>query len=320
MTIAAAYWPQTWAMAAIPFLRNARVFSKIVSTDFKDEPGYKGKVVNTRVRKPFTVSDKDDDTDYNVQTIDAREVPISLDYYKEVSFRVPHLSSTFSFKELTKEFGSLAIEALADNVDLNVINKAYATDIPVVAYPVAGATYDEDDMIADRTWQNTQKAPPGGRYIILGNRSEGHAISAARDHLGKDVVGEDGNRLKEATLGHYLGNTFLRGDSIATVTAVDSPSPAVPEYERNLVLHKSAIQIVTRPLEEAPEGLGVRSALVNIDGLAIRVLVTWNHAKGGVVVTFEHLYGILVTNFAFTASPAHYLVGEHRSATAALAA
>lgn len=67
-----------------------------------------------------------------------------------------------------------------------------------------------------------------------------------------------------------------------------------PDGGFNLALHRDALALVVRPLKQAQAGAGAMSAVVNYDGLAIRVTITYDGRAQGHLVTFDLLCGVAV--------------------------
>jgi hypothetical protein len=64
-----------------------------------------------------------------------------------------------------------------------------------------------------------------------------------------------------------------------------------PAGDYNFAFHKNALALVCRPLAPAPSGLAI-SSVQNANGIAIRVTITYNGTKQGVLVTVDLLTGI----------------------------
>jgi len=73
-----------------------------------------------------------------------------------------------------------------------------------------------------------------------------------------------------------------------------------PQGDYNFAFHKNALALVVRPLAAAPAGLAI-SSTQQADGIAIRVTVTYDGVKQGVLVTVDLLCGIAVLDTALGA-------------------
>jgi hypothetical protein len=61
---------------------------------------------------------------------------------------------------------------------------------------------------------------------------------------------------------------------------------------KNLAFHRDAIVLASRPLPPVPDGMGAKSAVMNEDGIAVRVIWAYNANYLGVQVTMDVLYGV----------------------------
>ena len=68
----------------------------------------------------------------------------------------------------------------------------------------------------------------------------------------------------------------------------------VPAGGYNLAFHRDAISLVSRPLATPQPGTGARSAVMNYNGIALRVTITYNGSKQGHLVTVDLLCGVKV--------------------------
>ena len=74
-----------------------------------------------------------------------------------------------------------------------------------------------------------------------------------------------------------------------------------PAGSYNFAFHKNALALVVRPLAQPKAGTGALSAVANFNGLAIRVVITYDGDKQGHLVTLDLLCGIKVLDTALGA-------------------
>jgi hypothetical protein len=67
-----------------------------------------------------------------------------------------------------------------------------------------------------------------------------------------------------------------------------------PAGSYNLGFMQGAIALVSRPLALPPAMTGVRGAVVNYNGFAMRVVMTYNGTSQGTLVTIDCLYGVKI--------------------------
>lgn len=67
-----------------------------------------------------------------------------------------------------------------------------------------------------------------------------------------------------------------------------------PAGQYNFGFHRNAIALVTRPLATPPTGIGVNSFVAEMNGLGLRVTMSYDGIKQGVRVTVDLLWGVKV--------------------------
>lgn len=71
-----------------------------------------------------------------------------------------------------------------------------------------------------------------------------------------------------------------------------------PAGDYSLAIHPNAIALVTRPLITVPSEYGANQAVINYNGLSMRVSMQYNGTKQGMLVTVDMLCGIKVLDTA----------------------
>ena len=97
---------------------------------------------------------------------------------------------------------------------------------------------------------------------------------------------------------------IIQVDTTAKTILLDRPLVAAianndninlgPGGSYNFAFHRNALSLVNRPLALPDSRLGVRAAVVNMGGIAIRVTITYDGTKQGVLVTLDTLCGVKV--------------------------
>lgn len=64
-----------------------------------------------------------------------------------------------------------------------------------------------------------------------------------------------------------------------------------PKGDYNFGFHKNAIGLISRPLATPPEGVGAKSAVASINGIGVRVVMTYDGSAQGTRVTVDLLCG-----------------------------
>lgn len=93
------------------------------------------------------------------------------------------------------------------------------------------------------------------------------------------------------------GKTILLDRPLAAAISNDDAINLGPPGEYNLAFEKNAIALVVRPLSAPLAGTGARSAVVNYNGLSMRVVITYDGNKQGHLITFDVLFGVAVLDY-----------------------
>ena len=300
-SIADVYPPEIWAMESLGVLRNTLVMARLVHRDFENEVASKGDKVNTR--KPVegtakTWTGQSDTTglandEIEVQLPTANAISITLDTLKYTAFLAEDVPATMSIKDIREEFIVPYIGPIAEAVDDDIMTEFCSTSSSDVASSAidrvadgtvgANAALDEDDIVAARKDLNTNKCPFTGRVIVLGTDHEADLLKSAL-FVQADQSGST-EALVNANLGRKFGFDFYMSQNVPTADDTDSTP-------QSLAFHRNAIALVTRPLLQPGEGLGVRSAVQSMDNVGIRVTAGYDIRWKGVVMSFDMLYGV----------------------------
>jgi len=288
-------------MESLDVLRNTLVMARLVHRDFEDEVASKGDKVNTR--KPVEGTAKTwtgqsattglANDEIEVQLPTANAISITLDTLKYTAFLAEDVPASMAIKDIREEFIVPYIGPIAEAVDDDIMTEfcsASSSDVAggaidrVASATVgANAAMDEDDVIAARKDLNTNKCPFMKRIIVLGTDHEADLLSSdlfvAADSSGSTEA------LVNANLGRKFGFDFYMSQNVPTADDTDSTP-------QSLAFHRNAIALVTRPLLNPGDGLGVRSAVQSMDNVGIRVTAGYDIRWKGVVMSFDMLYGV----------------------------
>ena len=92
-----------------------------------------------------------------------------------------------------------------------------------------------------------------------------------------------------------VGSTILLDRALETAIVDNDPCFYGPEGGGyNMAFHKNAITLAVRPLAPPRSGTGALSAVVNLGGVPMRVVITYDGDKQGHLVTLDFLAGVKV--------------------------
>lgn len=211
------YIPEWWANETLAILEENMVASQLVNRDFEKYFNKFGDIVNTRRPREFEAKRKAKGDAVTVQDAIADNVQVTLDQWCHVSFTIDDLEETMSMKKLVDEYARPAAIALARQVDRVVLGQ-YPRFLPNVAGKLNGITTSniKDYIIDLRQVMDDNKAYESGRNLILTSKTEGDMLRPEW-FTSADKVGDSGNALRTANLGHKLGFDFYKDLNMANV-------------------------------------------------------------------------------------------------------
>lgn len=270
--------PSIIAREALMVLRNNAVLPRLVHRDYSND--FVGAVGDTiTIRKPakFTAQEYNGST-ITVQDASESGVEVKMDKHIDVSFAVTAKELTLDIKDFSTQLLVPAMQAFLDKIDGYII--ALADAIPNTVDAADPITVDS--VIDARAFLTANAAPLTERRFVYGSKVE-TALLKDKDFTNASFVGDNGSALREATLGRKYGMDFYvdqNVDNAATAKAV--------------AFHKNAFAMVTRPLA-LPQG-AAKSAIVNYDGLGLRVVYDYDMQKKTDTISIDMLCGFKTLN------------------------
>lgn len=197
-----AFIPEVWAAESLMILHANIVAAKLVHTDFKDEIAQAGDLVNTRRPAKFKSKRKVDTDDVTTQNATAENVPVKLDQHHHVSFVIKDGEESKGMQSLVDTYLTPALQAVAQGIEEAVIGEKYNFIDNIVGQ--LGVTPTKTTVIDTGTKLTENKAPLGGRNLIISPATEGDLLNIA-DFVNAEKVGDDGTALREGSLGRKFG-------------------------------------------------------------------------------------------------------------------
>lgn len=212
------YIPEWWAMETLAILEENMVAASMVNRDFEKYFNKFGDVVNTRRPGEFTAKRKVKGDAVTIQDATADNVPVRLDQWNHVTFTIDDIEETMSMKKLSDEYARPAALALARQVDQVVLGQ-YPRFLPNVAGQLNGITKDNiKDYVLDlRKIMDDNKAYTEGRNVILTSKTEADMLRPEW-FTSADKVGDRGEALRKASLGHKLGFDWWKDINMSNVS------------------------------------------------------------------------------------------------------
>lgn len=263
--------PEIIAREALMVLRNNAVMANLVHRDYSGEfvPGVGDTVT---IRKPASFEAKEFTETITVQDATETGVTVKMDKHLDVSFAVTASQMTLDIADFSAQLLVPAMQAFQDKIDSYLLGLAKAVTNSVTA------TADvRNDIVDARTFLTKAGAPLTDRRFVAGTDMEADMLKTDL-FISAEKVGDEGTALREASLGRKLGMDVYVDQNADTAGI------------RGVAFHKNAFALVTRPLA-LPGGAG-KSAIVNYDGLGLRVVYDYDINKKTDVVSIDILCGV----------------------------
>lgn len=103
------------------------------------------------------------------------------------------------------------------------------------------------------------------------------------------------------TIIDVVGGTILLDRPLEAAVADSAAINYGPIGSYNFAFHKNALALVNRPLSLPMSGAGARAAVANWNGIAMRVVMSYDHHAQGHLVTVDTLLGVKVLDLALGA-------------------
>lgn len=214
-----AFIPELWASEALLVLQENMIAGSLVYRDFENTLARYGDVVNTRRPADFRAKRKTNADNVVVQDAIATNVQVKLDQHVHTSFLIRDGEESKSFRDLVDEFLRPAIVAQARFIDQIVLGQypRFLGNV-VGGAGVFTATNAKAGLLASRQALNIAKMPMQGRNIIFNPITESILLNLDL-FIQAQQVGDQGQALREATLGRKLGFDMWMDQNMPVVNA-----------------------------------------------------------------------------------------------------
>lgn len=263
--------PDIIAREALMVLRNNAVMANLVHRDFSSEfVAHVGDTIT--VRKPASFTAKEFTSAIEIQDAAESGVNVKMDKHLDVSFSVTSAQMALDISDFSAQLLVPAMQAFQDKIDSYLLG--LAAD---VTNSVSASGDVRNDIVDARTYLTRAAAPLTERRFVAGTDMEADMLKNDL-FISAEKVGDEGTALREASLGRKLGLDIY----------VDQNADAA--NIRGVAFHKNAFALVTRPLA-LPGGAG-KAAIVDYDGLGLRVVYDYDINKKTDVVSIDILCGV----------------------------
>jgi len=293
------YPPEIWALESLMVLQNTHVAANLVHRNFESEVAQYGDTIHTRKPSKFTVNDMaySEDATLAPQTAQATNVTITLDKHREVSWRLTDRDMATSIKNLVSEFMEPAIIPMAEKIDGDLlgIDGGLCDNSFARVTASSASALAIGDFAAVRAKMRSQQVPlrgANGQPSVSGVLGVDHEqqILTVTEFVQANTFGKNPPALATGFLTQVYGMALYADQTVPSISAADSDGVD----DQSPFFHRNALAYVSRPLEQPPSDLGVRSAVVSRDGTGLRVVMSYDHLRLGWLISIDILYGFKI--------------------------
>jgi len=271
--------PTLVAAEALGYLKANTVFARLVRRDWDDEVSKAGQTIKIPYGGTLTANSKTAATAITLNQADDGAYSVTLDQHYEVSFLIDDIAEAISKPDWFSIYGAQAIAVLAEKVDAAIAAKYSGFSQTIDATVAGGLTVGH--FLNARRYLNAAKAPMQNRYAVLHEDAEYEALNIDKI-TNRDYAETLGNMAANSMVGRFAGFDIMLDQQI-----VESAGTC-----KNMFFHRDALCLASRPLPQAPAGMGVVQKVMAEDGLGLRVTMSYDHDYLGAKFTVDLLYGI----------------------------
>lgn len=276
-TLVADSTPTIIAAEALQYLKANTVLARLVNRNYENEVAEYGNVVKIPYGGALSVNDKAADTVITLQAPDDAVYTLTLNKHKEVSFILEDIAKAFARPDWFSVYAADAMSVLAEQIDGDI----------AALYSGLSQTINATSGLAEGTFRNARrllnaaKAPLNDRVAVLHEDAE-YEMLGLEKVVNRDYAEILGAKAADSLTGRFMGfNVFLDQKIVVASTQC-----------KNLFFQKNAFVMANRPLPIAPAGMGVNQRVLNEDGIALRVTMSYSHDYLGAKFTLDTLYGV----------------------------
>jgi len=269
--------PTLIAAQALGYLKANTVLANLVNRDYENEVAQYGNVVKIPYGGALSVNDKSAGTVVTLQQPDDAVYTLTLNKHKEVSFIVEDLAKAFARPDWFAVYAADAMGVMAEQIDGDIaaLYSGFSQTID------ATAGLSEANFRNARRLLNAAKAPLGQRYAVLGEDAE-YELLGIEKVTNRDYAETLGQKTADALTGRFAGFDIVLDQKIVNTGG----------QVKNMFFQRNAIVMANRPLPVAPAGMGVVQRVMNENGIALRVTMSYSHDYLGAKFTLDTLYGV----------------------------
>lgn len=200
--------PEMWAMEALMTLSSNMVMGQLVHRDYDSLVANYGDVVNTSRPADFSGKRKTDTDNITIQDAVSPNIRVPLDQHIHVSFTIKDGEMSKALPDLIDRYLEPAARECAEKVDQILAGQGARLlidgSVGVGGLQLMSKSNASDYVLDANTQLDLNRAPRGGRHLVMGPRAQQAALGADL-FVAADKRGDEGTALRTASLGSVYG-------------------------------------------------------------------------------------------------------------------
>jgi len=278
-TEAAVFIPEVWANKILQNIFASSALISSVSRDYEDEIAQQGDIIHVQKFGTLTAENKVAQTSVTWQNPTATQKDIVLEFHKIVPFMVESRALSVGQSGIAEGYIMEAVRAIVNDIESHIAGQWVLAGTDVTWDPSTEAT-KLASLISARTAITVTGECPSSIPKFMVIKDQGELLNVEK-FTSKDYA--DGAPLVQGQVGNILDFNVKESSKIVTLSG----------QTKRMVLAREAICLATRPLA-APAANSADSAVVNSNGISVRVVRSWDAKEVSDVVTVDVLYGVTV--------------------------
>jgi hypothetical protein len=272
--------PTIVAAKVLEYIQANTVLVQLVRRDFDNEVAQAGNVVKIGTPGTMVANDKTAGSAITLNQAADSAISVTLNKHKESSFLLEDPAKMFAKPDWFDIYLRQSIAVIAEQMDADLA-ALYSGFSQTIDATGANGPLDGDDFREARRLLSRAKAPATDRHAVLHPDAEYYA-SSIENIINSAYAATLGGAAREAYITNAFGFKVFTDQQITVASSVDE----------NMFFHRDAMILVTRPMAQAPDGMGVKQSVMSENGIGLRVTVSYSHLYLGLICTVDILYGV----------------------------
>lgn len=265
--------PEVWANRAIGLFQKELGVARFVAKDSDFTAVKQGSILHIPKRGSLEANQKLPHQPVTLQQPESDTVPVTVDQHWEVTFSIEDVAEAQTNQDVMDGYIQDAIQVLGEKVESALV--ALTPEFDDYNDPITGGV-DGPALLSARAALTRQGAPRRDRHLFL-NPGDVNLAMELEKFIDAGITD-----IENGDLGRIYGfnsheSLFLEG--------IGSPAE-----DYSFAMHRNALVLATRALPE-PKG-GAKVAVVEKDGIIMRVVYSYNADYLAEQVTVDMLYGV----------------------------